>query len=467
MERLMRHWRALALSAAVVIVAAACAPSFSSIYDSDSTITTMTGGAHTQNEVWSIGTTTHSTRDYKTNSAVWNVDCSVKDNYGFRVNGGPTTGDLPDNGAYGGWVKATQPANTVAWETNSTGSDPVNATFTGGSRTSFVVTLTGVSGATTYNVGDFVDVTATDTTYNLTSAKITAKTATTLTYTQLAANDAASGSGTLSRRTYGYHYCPGIKSEARGFVYDRWHISGMGDGFVDRDNGTIGDATRFSRSWVTDSGDDCVQSDSGAKDVSIEGVFCDAAWAGISARQSTGDFSGSTMDVTNSIIYVADKPIPACYHYLAADGGKACGTGGASVSGGHAGWLKWFGTEAQATKAILRDTVWIAGSYPRNSGDLAENAPLDTSVDISGTPENDACNNNTLILLTPTGDANYASDLANFNNDVATWASRGCTNTHAYTMGDTGADNAYARTLNVIGGWHQSYDGLIQSPGTR
>lgn len=453
----MRRLKALAVVAGLFLIAA-CAPSYASIYDSDSAIVSGGTGAQGQNTVWTIGTTTHTTRDYT--AAQWSVDCGTKDSYGLRAYGGTTTD--PDNGAYGGLIRASQARLSQPWETNSTGSSSVTVSFTGGSRTSNVVTLTGV-GTHTFLVGEYVTVSAADTSYNG-KYVVTAVTASTVKYAQTAANDASSGAGTITRDQYGYHYCPGLKSETAGFVFDRWHISGVGDGFVDRDNGAYrGDKTRFSRSWVVDSGDDCVQSDSGANDVSIQEVFCDNAWAGISARQGSGDFSGSTIDVTDSLIHVGDHPVPTCYHYLAVDGGKKCGSGG-----GHAGWLKWYSPKSQAARLIARGNVWAAGSYPRNSGDLAMNAPVpaESTDHAPGDGVNDWCDSNVLLLLTPTSDPNYAADAADFATDVATWTAAGCTNTIARTTADTGTENALYRYLVAANGWHQSHDGLIQAPGT-
>jgi len=92
------------------------------------------------------------------------------------------------------------------WESNLDGSGFVSApaaqkeieAFTGGSRTTNVVTLTGLAaGANTrWFVGDAIQVDAADNVYDG-AFVITAVTSTTLTYTQAAADDASSGAGTF------------------------------------------------------------------------------------------------------------------------------------------------------------------------------------------------------------------------------------------------------------------------------
>jgi hypothetical protein len=93
------------------------------------------------------------------------------------------------------------------WESNLDGSGFVSPqaaqadreAFTGGSRTTSVVTLTGLAaGANTrWSVGDLIQVDAADNTYDGFFV-ITAVTSTTLTYTQAAADDASSGAGFIS-----------------------------------------------------------------------------------------------------------------------------------------------------------------------------------------------------------------------------------------------------------------------------
>ena len=73
--------------------------------------------------------------------------------------------------------------------------------FTGGSRTSNVVTLTGVTSGHGLVAGDKITVAAADTGYNGTFT-ITSVTATTVTYSQTAADDASSGAGTATARIY-------------------------------------------------------------------------------------------------------------------------------------------------------------------------------------------------------------------------------------------------------------------------
>jgi hypothetical protein len=349
----MTRARRTVIALAVAVVLAACAPSFESIYDSDSTIVSGGTGAQPTNSTWTVGSTTHTTRNYST--ATWSVSCSTKDNFGLRVTAGGTD---PDIGAYGGLVRAAQPPGSYTWDQ--------------------------------------------------------------------------------------YHYCPGVKSETDGVVLDRWHISGMGDGFVDRDNGTIGTDSRLSRSWVFQSGDDCVQSDSGADGVTIQDNLLQECWAGISARQGSGNYSSATMLVYDNVVTVADHT--ACY----SPGSKPCPS--------HAGWLKWYSPASDATRIILRNNVFVAHTYPRNSGDLAENAPLSAFND-SSTPANESCDGNVLVML-----SSNPADLADFQTDVATWAAAGCTNTRVYTP--TTSPTAASVWLTAVGNWHQAHDSLIQQPGT-
>lgn len=93
------------------------------------------------------------------------------------------------------------------WESNLDGSGFVSPqasqldreAFTGGSRTTNVVTLTGLAaGANTrWFVGDLIQVDAADNVYDG-FFQVTAVTSTTLTYTQAAADDASSGAGFIS-----------------------------------------------------------------------------------------------------------------------------------------------------------------------------------------------------------------------------------------------------------------------------
>jgi hypothetical protein len=77
---------------------------------------------------------------------------------------------------------------------------PGSVAFTGGSRTSNVVTLTGLAVGHGIQPGDIVTVTAADSTYNGTfTVTGPAIPGTTITYAQTAGNDASSGAGTLTK----------------------------------------------------------------------------------------------------------------------------------------------------------------------------------------------------------------------------------------------------------------------------
>lgn len=223
-----------------------------------------------------------------------------------------------------------------------------------------------------------------------------------------------------------YHNCPGVKAETDGFVYDRWNIRNVGDGFKAGINGTPGSNSSMTRSWLREVHDDCIQDDDFITGVSFTQNFCDGVWVGISTRHSSsGNANGNILTIRDNIIFVKDQSV--CYKPES----YGCPE--------HGGWLKSYKPETEGAKLVLEGNTFVSDDYPA-VGSLAETASIAS------------CKNNKLLFL-----STDPAQQAKFNADVASWAEHGCTGTTVLV--GTAAQTAFNA---AAASWHSNFDSLLQ-----